>query len=259
MLTEAAGPPRPRPQRARLRRLFLAWLLDGSGVAAVEFALVFPILLVVLVGAVDVSLAVTTSSKVETLSRTLVDLLSQQNTFQVSGTPQTLSVTDTNPVPASVLATIVSASAGLLYPASVASLTITISAIDIVNNASNQCCNAFVRWTYTMPATQPAPAATPLRPCPVQTGPNGLTKSTTGAPSLGSIPTAMLPTATTPINPSISVLIADVQYTYQPIFNVLSFPTLTRTAYMYPRNPGQLVIDGSTMPASGSQYGVVCY
>jgi Flp pilus assembly protein TadG len=58
---------------ARLRR-------DASGLAAVEFAMILPLLLVMLFGMVDVSLGVATDRKVTMVAQTLSDLASRYAT-----------------------------------------------------------------------------------------------------------------------------------------------------------------------------------
>jgi Flp pilus assembly protein TadG len=59
-----------RRSAARLRR-------DASGLAAVEFAMILPLLLVMFFGMVDVSLGVATDRKVTMVSQTLADLASR--------------------------------------------------------------------------------------------------------------------------------------------------------------------------------------
>ena len=79
MLKRLRLPPRARrvisAVRSMLRRPpFDSFLCDGRGVAAVEFAFLLPVIILLYVGAGELSEAVMTSRKVETLSRTLVDL-----------------------------------------------------------------------------------------------------------------------------------------------------------------------------------------
>ena len=62
----------------RLRRSARALRRDASGVAAVEFALIFPIMLVAFFGTVEICAAVAIDRKVTLTARTISDLTSQQ-------------------------------------------------------------------------------------------------------------------------------------------------------------------------------------
>ncbi len=69
---------RPWPFNRRLRRLFARRLArDQRGVAAVEFGFIAPIMLLMLVGIVDISNAVSLNWRMVQLNRTLADLTSQ--------------------------------------------------------------------------------------------------------------------------------------------------------------------------------------
>ena len=183
-----------------------------------------------------------TSRKVTTVTRTLVDLVSQQTTSsQATSTP-----TPAAALTASKLSTIVTSAATLLSPKSTTTLTMTLTAIDVRNTVLGVCCDAKVRWSYTQDGT--------LRPCgtPI-TGTNNTTVTTTQLPS------QMLPVGT-PLPQPISVLVSEVSYTYQPIMglNLLPFhPVMQRSEYMLPRTVGQVIT--GPLPGSGAQYGQVCY
>lgn len=68
----------------RIRRSALALRRDLRGVAAVEFALIFPIMLVVFFGTVEICAAVAIDRKVTLIARTISDLTSQQLTSVTS-------------------------------------------------------------------------------------------------------------------------------------------------------------------------------
>ena len=62
----------------RLRRSARALRRDASGVAAVEFAMIFPLMLVAFFGTVEICAAVAIDRKVTLIARTISDLTSQQ-------------------------------------------------------------------------------------------------------------------------------------------------------------------------------------
>jgi Flp pilus assembly protein TadG len=64
----------------RLRRSTADMLDDCRGVAAIEFAIIVPVMLVMLFGTVEVSTGVAIDRKVTLMARTLVDLTSQAQT-----------------------------------------------------------------------------------------------------------------------------------------------------------------------------------
>jgi Flp pilus assembly protein TadG len=61
----------------RARRSAAGFLSDGSGIAAIEFAMVLPLMLVAFFGTVEFSSAVAIDRKVTIMARTLADLTSQ--------------------------------------------------------------------------------------------------------------------------------------------------------------------------------------
>lgn len=214
------------------------------GVAALEFALLAPVFILLYVGAGEVSQAVMTSRKVEALSRTLADLVSQQPTSnQTSSAPAPANATTQ-----AILQTILGASTAIMAPSSLSSLKMTISAVDIVNNAQNMCCSFKVRWSYTQSGT--------LRPCNVNLTP----VSPTQKPSPTTVSWDMVPPVPQLPNP-VPLLIADVSYTYQGPFSSqwIDFSGgMTRTSYMFPRTTGQVIATAPLTPTS-NQSGSVCY
>lgn len=70
------------PRHARLRRLTIALAKaagDARGVAAVEFALLLPVMLTLYIGAVEVTQALTADRKIVLLTRTVGDLTTQSS------------------------------------------------------------------------------------------------------------------------------------------------------------------------------------
>ena len=223
---------------------FGSFLRNRNGVAAIEFAFLAPVIILLYVGAGELSEAVMTNRKVEALSRTLADLTSQQPT---SG--QTLSTpAPSNATTQSVLATIFTAATAIMAPASLTPLQITISAVDTVNNSAGLCCVFKVRWSYTQSGT--------LRPCNVNLTP----VPSTQPPSPTTISSAMMPPVLYLPNP-VPLLIADVAYVYQAPFLAqwINFAGgMTRTSYMLPRTTGQVML-AAPITATSNQSGVICY
>ncbi len=216
---------------------------DTRAVAATEFALLLPAIVLLYAGAGELSQAAMTSRKVELLSRTIADLASQQPTFaQASSTPP-----PPNAISQGTLQSILSASLAVMAPAPSDSLTMTVSAVDVGNDASGVCCKAVVRWTYTQSGT--------LRPCSVPLQPADPTQS----PSPATISSAVLPQGMALSTP-ISILIADVSYSYQGPFSTqwITIPGFSRTSYMLPRSTGQVILQGP-LSSSGNQSGTICY
>ena len=185
-----------------------------------------------------------TNRKVEALSRTLADLTSQQPTSgQTSSTPA-----PSNATTQTALETILTAATAVLAPASLTPLTMTVSAIDTVNNSAGLCCVFKVRWSYTQAGT--------LRPCNVNLTPVPPTQ----LPSPTTISSAMMPPVLVIPNP-VPLLIADVSYVYKAPFLAqwINFAGgMTRTSYMLPRTTGQVILAGP-ITATGTQTGAICY
>src|SRR4051794_30399372 len=57
---------------------------DARGIAAVEFALIFPVMLTLYFGSVEVSMGLSADRKVVLLTRTLADLVSQNDSIGIN-------------------------------------------------------------------------------------------------------------------------------------------------------------------------------
>jgi Flp pilus assembly protein TadG len=112
-------------QWLRARALAAALLKNTSGIAAVEFALILPIMAVLFFGTVEISNGVAVYRKVTLMAHTLSDLTSQSVEVQDSD-----------------LTNFFSASAGVMMPYSPTPITQTITEIWV--NPSGQ---AFVQWS----------------------------------------------------------------------------------------------------------------
>ena len=224
-------------------QFLIGFLRCRSAVAAVEFAIIIPVALLLYVGAAEVTDGVMASRRVTAVTKTLSDLVSLQGTT----TQKTSTPTPGNAVSATTLSTLLTSATTILAPYPTSPLTMTISAIDVTNTSAGTCCSALVRWSYTQGGT--------LRPCVVQI--TALPSTSDYSPS--QIPSGLLPSGTALPSPYY-IVVADVGYTYQPVMskNIISFsPAMQRTQYMFPRATGQVVT--GALPSSGSQHGQVCY
>ena len=229
-----------------LVRAIRACAVSRRASAAIEFAFVLPVALGLYIGAAEVSQGVITARKVNLMTRTLVDLLSEQATSSSATSP----TTGPYAVTATTLTNLMGAAQMLLTPQPLTTLQMTLSAIDLTNNSSGFCCVAKVRWSYTQGGS--------LRPCNVSlaSAPDGQTNSP------NTMPASLMPTYTVLPGP-ISILVADVNYRFQPAvgFNMKPFttfaPIFARNEYMFPRTTGQIVT--GPLPSTGTQNGQVCY
>jgi Flp pilus assembly protein TadG len=105
--------------------------IDESGVAAVEFALLLPLMLTMYLGTVEISQAVGVDRKVTLTSRTLADLASQVTS---------ISSTD--------MSNILNASSAVIAPYDASKLKVTVSQITIDGNN-----NAKITWSCTKGGT----------------------------------------------------------------------------------------------------------
>lgn len=221
---------RPRPFRVAAGRA----IRDQSGVAAVEFGFILPLLLLLYVGVSSLTQAISAARGVTVLSRTLADLVSQQ--------PRDVNITD------SIAKDIFASSTIVLAPFSPSSLKMTLSNVEFVVNAAATDSNGYdakTRWTVSF-------SNGTLRPC----GTN---------PKLTWVPNTSKPSATTmPLGLYAAgfLIVADVSYTYTPgLFNwgnangqSTTFTTfnMNRTTYMRPRQTDNIRYTPSTASNTAS-------
>jgi Flp pilus assembly protein TadG len=208
---------------------------DARGIAAVEFALVLPLLLLMLFGSYDVSRMVMANQKVGVAAGTVAELVAAQPT----GTPQ----------PQANITAMVAAGTVAMAPFAASATTVTVSAIDLTT-VKGTCCTATVNWSVTQGGT--------LRPC------NTVFTQTTldAAPSLTSVPAALAspPASVQALVPETAIIVTDVTFSYASIAPGLDkvLPaTLHRTTYTYPRLAGQVEMTGPFVAVAG-QTGKVC-
>ncbi len=238
-------------RRERVMERFVRALRDRRGIAAVEFALLLPLMLLMYIGTSDITRGVIVSRDVDLLSRTISDLVAQKPISP--------------PVPSSQIQTIFAAASAVMVPFDTSSLTLTVSAVDITQNSNNTCCQVLVRWSYAQGSTTTPPAP---RVC------GALTQVAAGtAPSATNIPSAIVNANTsagysyTGANGQNSYLIiADVTYTYTPYFSqAVSWflPGMRKTTFMVPRSLASPITLASplsfgTGPNNQAQSGQIC-
>lgn len=110
----------------------IVFLCDRTGAAALEFALIVPLLLMFLVATAEFVSAVDQKRKVVQLGRTLADLTAQGDTQ--------------NPISAALLSDIVASSGPILAPFSTTAATIQISAVGVYQ--ANNVYGAYVCSVY---------------------------------------------------------------------------------------------------------------
>ena len=200
---------------------------EEDGIAAVEFALILPLMLTLYIGTAEVSNTLMASRKETLVARTLSDLVAQQS----SGT----ALADTD------LDSIFAAATAIMAPFSGSLLKMSITSVEFVANAkatSNTGYDAKPRWTAIRNGGTE-------RPCAILTA-----VANTATPSSTTMPTG--------IYQSGSVIVADTSYTYTPAFGgtFMSMSsggiTFSHTTYMRPRNTTLISYSPATVPATST-------
>jgi Flp pilus assembly protein TadG len=119
LLHEAAGRARDGAAVRTLRRLFGRLGVDERAVAAVEFALLLPLMLTIYIGSVEVSQALTVDRRVVLLARTLGDLTTQYSSMVAAD-----------------LTTVVGAGSAVMAPMPISAAKIRITSVAISGSGS---------------------------------------------------------------------------------------------------------------------------
>lgn len=250
------------------RSLARGFSRDRSAIAAVEFALILPMLLALYFGLIVLAQGLEAGRKTQALSRILADLAAQQLPGQQAG-----GVCGGNAAYRSVpcyldndLLNILNAAPLVMFPfAGPTSMTVSEIVFDNVSAANPQCCVARVVWSVG------AGSSPTLRAC------GQLTQSANGVNGPAMIPVGVYPptVANNASGPNYYVIVADVTYSFTPGFGFQNFAwsqspnggsgyTITHTTYMTPRNGALTPIvwaNGGTIPTAqfrdctGGNYG----
>lgn len=200
----------------RARRSGARMLKDRSGIAATEFAVIVPIMLVLFFGTVEFSTGVAIDRKVTLVARTLSDLTSQTP----PPTPQSLSAT-LNDVS---LQNIFTASIAILSPYEAAPTQATISEIYVDSSKI-----AKIQWSKAATITSGASQAT----------------LTTSTHDPGNVVTASVPPAL--LVPKTYLILSEVSYLYEPSVGYVmgkAGVTLKDVSYTRPRQVACVIYNG---------------
>jgi Flp pilus assembly protein TadG len=108
-------------------------LRNRRGAAAVEFALILPVMAMIYLGGMQISMAVSTYRQVDLTANTVTNLVSQYTTISASQS----------------MPDILNASMAVMYPNASTSVVITVSLVTIDKNQ-----NATVTWSQSLNGTQ---------------------------------------------------------------------------------------------------------
>jgi Flp pilus assembly protein TadG len=192
-----------------IRRSANDFLGDRRALAATEFAMIVPLMLVLLFGTVEFSSAIAIDRKVTLIARTLSDLTSQS-----AGT-----VTDAS------LQNTFTASISIITPYDDTPVKAAITQIFIDSNSV-----ATVQWSKGATISSGATQAT----------------LTTSARNIGDKVTSMIPTAL--LVPSTYLILSEVSYLYTPSVGYVlkSAITLSDNSYTRPRQVSCMIYTGVT-------------
>jgi Flp pilus assembly protein TadG len=213
--------------RAACERRAAAFEIDDSGLAAIEFAFILPLMLAIYLGIVELSNGLSASRRVDLVAHAMSDLTGQITGGGAGSGSGQAAITDAE------MQQIFSAGAALIAPLSATPLTITISEVLITRNASGAY-QAQVDWSVSYNGGT-------LR------GGQGCTLNTyLNAADVAAVSPISLPTSFTnaALSPTLGpVIVADVTYNYNLDFSTFFeawIPTgailMKRTSYSLARN-----------------------
>jgi Flp pilus assembly protein TadG len=187
--------------KPRLKHRFLR---DRRGVSAVEFALLLPVLVVMLLGMVDVVPAMMARYQVNHATASFADLATEYSQMQTSD-----------------MVNVFAAASDVLAP-----LSSTTLAVRLTNIYSDGNGNAYVYWSCGEGALPPLAAKSPV------------TSTPTGTPVVWLVWLFNTPSGGYQLNgTNTSYVMAESQYVFTPLahFIIKNPMTMTNTAYFMPR------------------------
>ena len=214
----------------RLRKGFSLVRTNKDGVAAVEFALILPLMLVLVlyIGTAELTTGLMANRKMTLVARTVADLIAQDD----------VSTGITN----AVLDDVYNSTAAIMSPFATTSLKITASSLKFVpkKNAPSNApeYKAMTVWSISS-------ASATKRPC----GVSAITKvSNSTTPTSTTMPEGLYYGGT--------IIVADVEFLFTPKFGGAFFSwsdstssiTMKHTSYMKPRSQDEIAYNESTSP-----------
>lgn len=199
---------------------------DTRGVAAVEFAIILPLMLTLYFGTAELSQGLISTRRSTNVASALADLVAEQ----AAGA----NLTD------SEMTDVFAAATTIMAPYPTTSLKMTVSSVEFVTDAAKTTgFDAKIRWTITSNGGT-------ARPCQIMTA-----VANNSNPSPTTIPTGIYPASG---SAQATAIIGDVTYTYTPAIggtflawsSTATSLTFSHTAYMRPRNQYAITYSGST-------------
>lgn len=198
----------------KAKRENATFVRDEIGMAVVEFALIFPVLLLLLLALVEVSNLVTANRRLQVVANAMAQMITQSSTGVVNYVDIQFAVNSTMVLFPLVLSD--SAQKGISWGNDI-SVTISSIVFSLQNSQCTSNCiyNANVAWS----------GGGQRRPCNF----NLTASNDTAAPSLTTLPTDVY-------GPG-SLVVADIVYNYTPSIwpNVLPTIRLSKSVYLQPR------------------------
>jgi Flp pilus assembly protein TadG len=122
----------PKNLMKRLRRGVARFAADRRGMSAVEFALLLPVMVMLYLGAAEISMAVATYRLVDLTANTVTNLVTQYTTISAS----------------TQMPDILTAATQVMYPNAPANVQVVVSLVSIDKNG-----NATIAWSQTLHGT----------------------------------------------------------------------------------------------------------
>jgi Flp pilus assembly protein TadG len=212
----------------RVPRIFGIFARSRRGVAAVEFALTLPFMILLMLGSIEVARLITFTRKIELVADTAVEMLSQTPVGDVlADADLTFTQGSTVVIFPQILQD--AANKGEVWSSDI---QITMSSVQFTQTSTScttltpTCYNATVVWT----------SGPNKRPCKTNLG----AVADTATPTQATLPTDLY-------GPG-SIVVVDIVYTYTPLFVQKLFGSIkiSRSAFLAPRYVPLVTYSGST-------------
>jgi len=182
--------------------LYRRFIVSTRGVAAIEFAMILPVLLIMLLATFDAGRAIAVYMKVRSATFTMAAITNQYST--------------TSPIQSADMTAITGATTAVLAPYSSSPVVVVISQLEITKAGNT---TATVDWSATLNGTALAVGSTVTLPTTIASSTN-ICQSYTGKP------------------PGCYLIYSQVSYQYTPVFGYFGKGgiTLSDTEFVTPRS-----------------------